>query len=75
MNKYVGIKCKRGNEIKLLKSSAGYYLGTSDEYGCPNCRVSSYSGTEGLSVVLRPDRICMENIYCNGGTGCLIKED
>ena len=35
------MKCKKGYEVVACRSGAGYYLGTVDEYGCPNCRISS----------------------------------
>lgn len=65
-------KCRKGYEVKILKSAAGYYLGTLDEDGCPNCRISSgYAETEEKAKDLFYDRYyAMEVFYCNGGKGC-----
>lgn len=30
------------HELQVLKSTAGYYIGTLDEIGCPNSRDSGY---------------------------------
>lgn len=72
---YVGKKCKKGYELQAIRSGAGYYLGTVDEDGCPNCRVSSgYAKTKELAEkTLIPDRMCAENMFCNGYTGCQFK--
>ena len=72
----VGIKCRRGYEIQILRSGAGYYLGTVDEDGCPNCRISNcYAKTYELAEKnLMGDRVCEENLFCNGYKGCLNKE-
>ena len=70
-------KCTKGHEIKVMRSYAGYYLGTSaPEDGCPYCRVSSnYAKTEELArTTLTPDRQwCSENAFCNKGCGCIPK--
>ena len=67
--------CRRGYEIQVLRSGAGYYLGTVDEEGFPNCRISSgYAKTRELAENLLPDRVCMENTFCNGGEGCYITQ-
>ena len=70
-NKYIGMKCRRGYEIQVLQSGAGYYLGTFGEDG-PQCRISTgYAKTRELAEKnLIPDRVCMENMFCNGGMGC-----
>lgn len=71
-----GMKCKKGYEIQACKSAAGWYLGTLDEYGCPNCRISmQYAKTREEAETLVPDRQtgCIENDYCNGGTGCELR--
>lgn len=72
---YVGRKCTRGYEIQVLKSNAGYYLGTIDEDGFPNCRVSSsYAKTREIAEKqLIPNRVCEENLFCNGFCGCFAK--
>ena len=66
------MKCKCGYEVQALKSAAGYYLGTLDEEGFPNCRISNgYAETAEDAEKLPMDRqTCMENEFCNGGTGC-----
>lgn len=67
------MKCKRGLEVKVLKSAAGYYIGTLTEDGFPNCRITrSYSATEeGAKCSLLDRQIgCIENEFCNGGKGC-----
>ena len=66
-------KCKRGYEIQPLKSAAGWYLGTVDEEGFPNCRISmQYAETAEQAKRLPMNRQtgCIENEYCNNGTGC-----
>jgi hypothetical protein len=67
------MKCKKGYEIQALKSAAGWYLGTLDEEGFPNCRISTqYAATEAEALKLSMDRQtrCSENEFCNSGTGC-----
>lgn len=68
------MKCRKGLEVKVLKSAAGYYVGTLTEDGFPNCRITTlYSATEeGAMNDLLLDRQtgCMENEFCNGGKGC-----
>lgn len=67
------MKCKKGYEIHVLKSAAGYYRGTVDEEGIPNCRLSGYAKTfeEASSLALSREIGCIENDFCNGGKGCL----
>lgn len=76
-SKYIGMKCRKGYEIQALRSAAGYYLGTVDEDGCPNCRASNgYAKTRELAEKnLIPDRVCEENMFCNGYKGCFNTED
>lgn len=67
------MKCKKGYEVKPMKSAAGWYLGTRDEEGFPNCRISTrYAATEEDCRQLLMDRQtnCSENEFCNGGRGC-----
>ena len=69
----VGKKCIKGYEIQVLRSAAGYYIGTLDEDGLPNCRISTqYAKTAEEAKDLAPDRQfgCTENEWCNGGKGC-----
>lgn len=69
--------CRKGLPMRVLKSFAGYYIGTFDEDG-PNCRCSGYYKTEAeAEAALRAlsfDRVCDENIFCHGGMGCRIVE-
>ena len=67
------VKCRKGYEVIVCKSAAGYYIGTKDEEGMPNCRISTgYAPTEEDAKLLPLDRQvgCIENEYCNGGEGC-----
>lgn len=68
----VNMKCIKGYEVKVMKSPAGYYLGTEDPAGFPNCRISGYCQNKDLAPYLIPNRQtnCIENEYCNGGRGC-----
>ena len=69
------MKCLKGYEVKPLKSGAGWYLGTIDEEGFPNCRISTgYAKTEEEAKHLPMNRQtgCIENEFCNGGRGCFI---
>lgn len=67
------MKCKKGYDVKPLKSAAGWYVGTLDHEGFPNCRISTgYAESEEAAVMLPLDRQieCIENEFCNGGRGC-----
>lgn len=66
------MKCIKGYTIEVMKSPAGYYLGTKDPAGFPNCRISGYCQNKDLAPYLIPNRQtnCIENEYCNGGRGC-----
>ena len=67
------MKCIKGYEVKPLKSAAGYYIGTLDNEGFPNCRISyGYAESEEAAKLLLLDRQigCIENEACNGGAGC-----
>ena len=71
------LKCKKGFKVEILKSGAGYYLGTLDNDGFPQCRLSTrYAATEKDAQDLSLDRQfgCIENEYCNSGTGCFEEE-
>ena len=71
---YVSTTCRRGHIIKVLKSAAGYYIGT-EEDSEPYCRLSEEYYTteekaqEALVTGFNP-RICMENGFCSEGKGC-----
>jgi len=45
----LSIQCLRilgeEHELRVLQSAAGYYIGTLDEFGCPNSRDSGYYAT------------------------------
>lgn len=66
------MKCRKGYEIVPQHSPAGYYLGTRDKEGFPNCRISQgYARTAKEAMKLPMDRQCaMENMFCNRGDGC-----
>lgn len=67
------VKCIKGFEVTILHSQAGYYVGTVDEYGFPNCRLSGqYADTNEKAEMLLLDRQigCAEIEWCNGGKGC-----
>ena len=71
----IGKKCQRGNDIQVLKSNAGYYVGTLDkEDGTPYCRLSQYYGKTKDDPIMDIERECDENQYCNGGqiNGCKV---
>lgn len=63
------MKCVRGYEVRPYKSGAGWYLGTHDEEGFPQCRISSeYAKTEEEAWNLLIDRCnASENQFCSGG--------
>lgn len=70
----MAVTCRKGYEIKVLKSCAGYYLGTVTKDGVPYCRCSTeYAPTkEEAEKCLFVDRhFAMENMDCNHGKGCL----
>lgn len=67
------MQCKKGFEIQPMHSPMGYYMGTVDEQGFPNCRVSTrYAKTQEEALKLPLDRQsgCIENEFCNNGSGC-----
>lgn len=67
------MKCKKGFEVQPMRSPIGYYMGTIDDDGFPNCRISAaYAKTREEALKLPLDRQCgcIENDYCNGGKGC-----
>lgn len=67
------MKCRKGFEIKPCKSAAGWYMGTLDEMGRPNCRLSTrYAATAEEAAKLPLDRdYAMEVDFCNNGEGCI----
>lgn len=66
------MKCKRNYEVKVMKSNAGYYRGTADEQGFPNCRLTTrYAKTIEDAEHLPLDRqTASENQFCNGCGRC-----
>ena len=67
------MKCIKGYEIQACRSACGWYMGTLDEDGCPNCRISTqYANTaeDAERLVLDRQVDCIENEWCNGGRGC-----
>ena len=68
--------CKKGYEVKPFKCFSGWYLGTMDPEGGPNCRLSqSYAKTAKEAEKLDLMRCnAMENQFCAGGEGCGIHE-
>ena len=73
-----GRECRKGNKIKIMRSAAGYFLGTEEldsDLGIevPCCRITDYYASE---EQLQEDsnikfRDCVENNFCNKGKGCL----
>ena len=64
--------CK-GYEIKPMQSPAGWYLGTCDDEGFPNCRLTAcYAKSKEAAKNLVMDRqMASENEFCNKGLGCI----
>lgn len=74
----LGKNCVEGKELKILKSPAGCYMGTTEydkEFDCdfPNCRLSSsyYKSEIDLEESEIEIRDCVENNHCSDGQGCL----
>lgn len=71
-------KCVKGLEIQVLRSGAGFYIGTVDTeegYEQPNCRLSEayFKTREAGEQALEKGfvvRMCMENQFCNGSNVC-----
>lgn len=66
------MRCIKGHKIEILKSGAGYYVGTRED-GFPYCRLSDYRQEPGELDDYNYSRIfyAMENQYCNGCRNCL----
>lgn len=64
--------CKKGYEVRPQRSAAGYYMGTVDQFGEPNCRLSSqYAKDKNAAYQLPLDRQnCAENKFCNKTGKC-----
>lgn len=70
------MKCRCGYEIKAYKSPAGWYLGTHDNEGYPQCRISGYAKTEEDAYNLPLIReFADENAFCNRNKGCISQEE
>ena len=73
--------CVRGHEVKVLKSGAGWYIGTVDTDGCPYCRISiSYYETKEEAERMMVEGFAIkdyaENEFCfrtAGGCSCFEK--
>jgi len=69
------MKCIKGYEIRVLKSAAGFYIGTTEEEGFPMCRISGYYPTEEAAQTALNNktfyRFAEEISFCNGGCGCI----
>lgn len=48
------MKCRKGYEVQALKSAAGWYIGTVDEEGYPNCRITTEYAETGCKALLLP---------------------
>lgn len=70
------IKCINDRKVEVLKSQAGYYIGTTDEYDGPYCRISSYySNYDDALMALNTKsfsvRDSVEINFCNNGNSCI----
>ena len=71
----IDLPCRKGYEVTILSSAAGYYIGTRDKEGFPNCRLSSgYAKTvaEARENLNADRQRAEENAFCNG-CGCCFK--
>lgn len=74
----IGTKCTQGQEISVLNSYAGYYIGCmkyDDEMGCemPQCRLTTeYTKNREKALDLDVDRLnASENLFCCNSKGCI----
>ncbi len=69
------MKCIKGYEVKVMKSAAGYYIGTYDNEGFPMCRISDYYKTQESAQraldKFRFYRFAEEISFCNHGYDCI----
>lgn len=66
------MKCIKGYTVEILASAAGFYCGTEDSEGFPNCRISrDYAKTkdEAKNLPLNRQTGCIKNEFCNKGRG------
>ena len=70
--------CKKGLKIRVLRSN-NYYIGTTDEEGVPNCRLSGYFNTRKQACTMLNSGIFdygCDNYWCScGDCGINRKED
>lgn len=73
--------CRKGLILRVQTSGmCGYSIGTiveeGEDQGMPNCRCSGYYKTKELAQKALDsrtfNRMCPENVFCNGGMGCLV---
>lgn len=64
------MRCKKGFDVLPMSSPVGFYMGTVDGDGFPNCRLSTgYAKTKEDALELPLDRQCAEeNLFCCGGS-------
>lgn len=67
--------CIKGHVIEILKSKAGFYVGTCEQ-GFSYCRISNYKTEPGnLSDYDYSRMVCaIENLYCNKCRHCITGE-
>jgi hypothetical protein len=63
--------CKKGNQVSVLNSGSGFYIGTFDKDG-PYCRISEYykrkeSALRALDLKEFSIRKCVEVDFCSNG--------
>ena len=63
----LGMTCKRGYKLQVCQSNAGYYVGTIDNFNCPNCRLSAYGASSDEEVLDISRDYAMEIEYCSKG--------
>ena len=66
------MQCRKGYDIIVCQSAAGFYRGTKTEFGEPNCRLTGYAGTKEQAGRLPFTREfgCI-NEFCNGHKSCI----
>lgn len=67
-----GVRCIKGYEITAMSGGCGWYLGTYDEDGYPNCCITTgHAKTMADAKNLPLDRQrATENVFCNGCGKC-----
>ena len=72
--------CYKGHNIQVLKSEAGFYIGTLVEFGVPYCRLSSdyYQSKDKTREALDTGKIiernAIENELYSDGKKCLVEK-